>query len=200
MTRRDRGPVERLNWILKFASRSYDVTGMLAKGDALRDQLWWVIYREGKWPREGGTYFNVAATDAGIIAASKDLTAAVLSLLHGGTEPTEFPMRDLTYHVLATEHGFSRGVASKNMTTLLTDILLSTLVRLELKPTDILQCANVRCRAFHVPLRAPRPGSRSFCSPGCARIAATQAYRERQKKAKATAAAQRLAGRKKKGA
>lgn len=181
-------PIRRLNVLLKLASRGTDLA-LLNNGawSKLLDELYWAILAE-KQRTLRDDVFHHAATRLGVKTAQEGLRGQ-LSLLQQAQlqkgpllleNVPSFELTKQTLYLLVDEKGFFPRYVSTDFPTMTYSMLYFLIDRLELKPSDLLTCANEKCRTVFVPVRKRSDDDRAFCSPKCANLIAALEYRRRK--------------------
>lgn len=171
--------IRRLNVLLKLPQIDL---ALLNNGDfeTLLDNLYWAILGRKERKREKDV-FHAAAQRPGIKEAQETLRGHLASLRYGtGKEVVELELAKQTLLIVADDKGFAHSYISRDFPTMVYGMLSFLLERAQVKRSDLLTCANEKCRTVFVPLRSRASSDRAFCSPKCANLIAAKEYRKRR--------------------
>ena len=135
--------------------------------------------REEKNPDKN---FNQIATRESIREAQRGLDRAIRQ---EDSPPVIFKLAEqelLLYE--SKEVGFYSFISCDDLPTLVYMAFRHLLEASDVRRSDFRLCGNEKCGYPFVPLRKPREGSPSYCSPRCANLVAMRNYRKRQTEAK----------------
>src|SRR5262249_11972169 len=126
--------------------------------------------------------FDAIATREALSEAQRKLGGALPHLL----APGELPLRSVQFKLIAEElticsianNYFWTILKSKHLPSLVYTTFAEVLHASGVKVSDFIHCSH--CKNLFVPLREPREGTPTYCSPECASVIASRNYRARK--------------------
>jgi hypothetical protein len=182
--------LRRLNVILGLGSPIVDIPSPGTDAwNILLDDLFFAVFGQKKRiPAED--VFHQSATREGVRAAQEGLRGQLPALqrakqqrgplLHESVP--SFELSKQTLYLLVDQEGFFGRYVTLDFPTLVYNTLNYLLGRTGIKPSDLLTCANEKCRKLFVPLRKPHKGKKSFCKQKCGNLISAREYRKKRAK------------------
>jgi hypothetical protein len=171
--------IRRLNVLLGLVKK--DIGGLGgAEWRALLDDVYFaVLGKRGGDPKQE-TSFHAMTTRQTLRVAQEGLRAWVPLLGKERNVPLCFQLEKQALYIHTDDKGFFSRRNSEDCPTMIYEMLAYLLELSQVRPADLLTCANEKCESIFVPLRKPHEGQKSYCSPKCSNLAAARAYRIRQ--------------------
>ncbi len=168
--------IRRVNIILGLATRDIRMLREDAREELLND-LYWALFAVKERKRKDSP-FHRTTTDEAIKTVQDDLRRE-LPLIQRG-KPAQFELSKQTLNFLQDQDGVFFKSSDTDFPTMVYETLRYLLTHIGLKGTDLLACANEKCRAIFVPLRRPHKNVKSFCSQKCGNLIAAREYRKKK--------------------